>query len=136
MVVTEQIDALKTMQETPERYLLTPILQAIVLLQPLLTLLFALEAMAGGYYYTVTAALLRPIVFEVHATAAFDSAGLWTAGIKSMVFGAIIALSGYVAGKNTGRSANEVGRATRGAVVYASVFIIIADLVLNQWLVM
>ena len=54
----------------------------------------------------------------------------------SLVFGLIIALTGYQIGKNTGRSASEVGRASRSAVVYASMFIIMANLILNQLLVL
>ncbi len=132
MVVTEQLDALKTLKETPERYLLTPIIQAVLLLQPLLTLLFIGSALTGGYVYVTIGSLIRPRVYGYGILTAFNEVGLGIVVVKALVFGVIIALAGYQIGKTTGRSSGAVGRASRSAVVYASMFIIIADLILNQ----
>ena len=59
----------------------------------------------------------------------------WDVGsglVKGAVFGFLIALTGCYYGMNSGRGAQGVGRATKSAVVAASVLILAANYVLTE----
>ena len=52
--------------------------------------------------------------------------------VKGAVFGFIVALMGCYHGMNSGRGAQGVGRATKSAVVAASVLILAANYILTE----
>ena len=64
-----------------------------------------------------------------------DFLEFWDVGsglVKGAVFGALIALMGCWFGMNSGRGAQGVGRATKSAVVTASVLILASNYVLTE----
>jgi phospholipid/cholesterol/gamma-HCH transport system permease protein len=52
--------------------------------------------------------------------------------VKGAVFGFIVAIMGCYFGMNSGRGAQGVGRATKSAVVSASVLILAANYILTE----
>jgi len=66
---------------------------------------------------------------------AVDFLQLWdilSGMVKGAVFGFIVAIMGCYFGMNSGRGAQGVGRATKSAVVSASVLILAANYILTE----
>ena len=86
----------------------------------------------GGYLVGVTRLDFNAAAYLKNT---FDFLELWdvTSGlIKGAVFGFIVALCGCYFGMNSGRGAQGVGRATKSAVVTASVLIFAANYILTE----
>jgi len=133
MQVTEQIDALYILRTDPIDYLVLPRLFACCTMLPVLTLLSLLTGMAGGL---AIAMLLYGIPQQVFLDSAKNFLGLWdliSATIKSMVFGALIAVIGCSWGMTTTGGAKGVGQSTTTAVVTSLMAIFIANFFLS-WL--
>jgi len=134
MKVYEEIDALKTLDINPVRYLSMPRLIACLICVPALTLYADCVGMAGGALISH----LHPKIFISYATY-FDSlksalkfreigAGL----VKSLVFGGIISLVGCYVGFITSGGARGIGRSTTRAVVLSFMLILVADYFLTR----
>jgi phospholipid/cholesterol/gamma-HCH transport system permease protein len=131
MRVTEQIDALRTLATHPVDYLIVPRLAATIFALPLLTVESVAIGILGGY--GLCRGFLGP-----YATYAWDNMVVYTAVsdlaiglIKSVVFGAIIALVSCYKGMTCREGAEGVGRATTEAVVFSSIAILISNFFLT-----
>jgi phospholipid/cholesterol/gamma-HCH transport system permease protein len=129
MQVSQEIDALLVIGINPVRYLVAPLLAALVITLPCLTILANLAALLGGSVYcSIMINLPIPVFFD----RTFDSLVAWDVVqgiIKSMVFAATIALVGASNGFQVTAGAEGVGRATTRSVVLAIVYIILIDAV-------
>ena len=131
MRVTEQIDALRTLATHPVDYLVVPRLAATIVALPLLTIESVAIGIMGGY-------LLCRAFLGAYATYAWDNMVVYTGVpdlvtglIKSIVFGAIIAMVSCYKGMTCREGAEGVGRATTEAVVYSSIAILITNFFLT-----
>ncbi len=127
MQVNQEVDALRTLGISPIEFLVLPRVLALVAMMPLLTLYAILVGMLGGM--TVSVALFE-ITFVQYWTQTWASLTLdqFIIGLaKSLVFGALIAMSGCYQGIRAGGSASAVGAAATSAVVSAIVAIVVAD---------
>jgi phospholipid/cholesterol/gamma-HCH transport system permease protein len=132
MKVTEQIDALVTLSTNPLKYLAVPRLLAATLAVPVLVAVGDAIGIAGGWIVGVNRLGFNSAAY-LQNTADFLEAWDVTSGlIKGAVFGFLIALMGCFHGMNSGRGAQGVGRATKSAVVGASVAILAANYVLTE----
>src|SRR5438093_4005458 len=117
MRVDEEIDALRTLGLDPYHCLVFPRVIALVLVLPLLTILADVAAIAGG----LLVALLRlDITFAAYLVETRDAVQAWDvfSGIlKTVFFGANIALIACARGLATSGGAEGVGRSTTSAVV-------------------
>ncbi len=132
MKVTEQIDALVTLSTDPMKYLTVPRVLAATLSVPLLVAVGDSIGIFGGYLVG-TGRLGFNNAAYLHNTV--DFLELWdiTSGlIKGAVFGFLIALIGCYYGMNSGRGAQGVGKATKSAVVSASVMILASNYLLTE----
>src|SRR5690349_2153981 len=127
MQVTEQIDALTVMAIDPVQYLVSPRIAAGVISFPLLTSMFDVIGILGGYFIGVglmgapSASYFNGIAANLHGD---DIAG----GLyKALVFGLIVAWVSCYKGYNAQRMATGVSRATTEAVVLSSVLILMFD---------
>ena len=127
MRVSEQIDALETMNVSPLRYLVAPRLLAAVVTLPLLVLVGDLLGILGGYAVGAYRLDLNPELFLANAYEALDRIGVVSGLVKAAVFGFLIALIGCYFGYHSEGGADGVGRATTNAVVYASIMILVAN---------
>jgi phospholipid/cholesterol/gamma-HCH transport system permease protein len=132
MKVTEQIDALVTLSTDPMRYLVAPRLLAATLALPVLVAVGDAIGIFGGWFVGTTRLGFSSAVY-LTTTAEFLEPWDVTSGlIKAAVFGLIIAASGCYFGMHAGRGAQGVGRATKSAVVAASILILAANFLLTE----
>lgn len=137
--ISEQIDALHTMQINPLRYLVSPKITAAIISFPLLTAMFDLIGIAGGYISGVLLLGLNPGVYS-HSVQAYVVMSDITNGIvKAIVFAVIVSTvccyQGYFAHmRRDSHGAQAVGLATTSAVVTSCVLILVSDYVVTSLL--
>lgn len=133
MVVTEQIDALQMLKTDPIDYLVIPRVLACCVMVPVLSVLSFLTGMAGGVMIADNFYGISYSVFLDSARNFLNSWDLIAAVIKSIVFGALVAVIGASWGLTTTGGAKGVGQSTTTAVVTALLMIFIANFFLS-WL--
>jgi phospholipid/cholesterol/gamma-HCH transport system permease protein len=134
MVVTQQVDALRTMALDPVRYLVLPRVLGLTLMMPVLTMFANIVSIIGaylvsGYFLDIT---YQSFLESIHTF--FQVRDLIGGLIKSCVFGLLISLVGCFMGLTTTGGAKGVGKATISSFVLAAVFILVGDFML--WLIL
>ncbi len=141
MRISEQIDALKTMQIHPRRFVFSPRLAAAVISFPLLTALFDVVGIFGGY---LTGSLLLGInqtVYMDKVVSAVRMTDINGGFIKSFAFALIVTgvccFQGYYThiANHGGKGAKGVSMSTTNAVVSSCVYILICDYIITYFLV-
>ena len=131
MRVTEQIDALRALGADPVRYLVVPRFLACVLLIPTLTVVGDATGMLGGGFFATQVLGIDSFAFW-HHTFHFITAYDFLSGlVKSVFFGAAIAIVACHRGFHCGAGAEGVGRAATETFVYSFVLILAIDFVLG-----
>lgn len=126
MNANQEIDALKTFGFNPFDYLVLPRIFALVLMMPLLTIYSNVVGILGGML--VGAAVgIPPQLFWTEMLTIVDLTQASLGVIKSVFFGAAIAIAGCMQGMNSGASSAAVGAATTKAVVASITAVIILD---------
>jgi len=132
MKVTEQIDALTTLSTDPMKYLTLPRVLAATLAVPLLVGVGDAIGIMGGFLVGVGRLDFGAATY-LHNTIDFlETWDVVSGVIKGAVFGFIVALMGCYYGMESGRGAQGVGRATKSAVVAASVLILASNYILTE----
>ncbi len=134
MRITEQIDALSLMGLNPFRYLIVPRLLAAILTVPLLTAIFNVVGIFGGYLVGVKLLGVGQGVYFNEMANHVDMTDVLGGVYKSISFGALIAWVCSYKGYYTGFGAEGVSRATTQAVVLSSVFILVWDYFMTSFL--
>ncbi|HEU4726719.1 MAG TPA: ABC transporter permease, partial [Kofleriaceae bacterium] len=127
MRVSEEIDALRTMGFAPVPYLVVPRVLALAIAAPILALLGDLAAIVGGLVVAVTSMELTPRGYLNELRTAVVASDVWTGLVKSVVFGAAIAVIGCQQGLATRGAAAGVGRGTTATVVYCLFTLVVID---------
>ena len=135
MRVTEQIEAMECSGVDPYNYLVTTRIIAMIILMPILTIMADFVGIFGSFIaeFIATGATMKLYYQKVQ-----DYLFFWDVvpGIlKTSFFGFAIALIGAYKGFNTESGTQGVGRATTSAVVLASLWILIVDLLVVKLLV-
>jgi phospholipid/cholesterol/gamma-HCH transport system permease protein len=138
--ITEQIDALHTMRIDPLRYLISPKITAAIISFPILTTLFNLIGIVGGYISGVMLLGLNAGTYFHSIQANVVMKDISDGLIKSLVFAIIVATvccyQGYYAHlRKDSRGAKAVGLATTSAVVICCVLILVSDYVVTSLLI-
>lgn len=137
--ISEQIDALHTMRINPIRYLISPKIVAAIISFPLLTAVFDLIGIVGGYVSGVVLLGLNGGVY-LHSIKTYVVMGDIINGfVKSIVFAVIVVTvccyQGYfVHMRRDSHGAQAVGLATTSAVVISCVLILVSDYVVTSLL--
>jgi phospholipid/cholesterol/gamma-HCH transport system permease protein len=134
MKVTEQIDAIEASAINPYRLLAATRILACIVMLPLLTL--AADA-CGVFMGWFTQSLSEPLSLQHFIQVGFRGATLndfLPPTFKTAVFGLIIGLIACFQGMRTRGGAEGVGRAATSSVVLASLFVILADVVLVKFI--
>ncbi len=130
MRVTEQIDALEASAVDSFRYLVVTRVAACIIALPILTTIMNFAGMLGGFLAeTATTGMPLPLYFN-RAFSIVDLTDYVPATVKTMVFGFIIATMSSYLGFTTESGTEGVGRASTRAVVFSSMLIIVANVVL------
>ena len=127
MRISEQIDALELMGLNPYRYLIVPNFLAAVIALPLLTAIFNVIGIFGGYLIGVKLLGVGAGTYFGEMINYVDLEDITGGLYKSLSFGAIIAWVCCYKGFYTGFGAEGVSRATTQAVVLSSVLILVWD---------
>ncbi|GBF81792.1 MlaE family lipid ABC transporter permease subunit [Aphanothece sacrum] len=133
MRVTEQIDALYMLKTDPIDYLVVPRVLACCFMLPILNLLSLLTGMAGGLLISDGFYGISPHVFLTSAQNFLELWDLLTSVIKSIAFGALIAIIGCSWGLTTSGGAKGVGQSTTTAVVTSLLAVFVINFFLS-WL--
>ena len=127
MRITEQIDALTVMALNPMRYLVVPSLLAGLITFPMLTALFDVVGIFGGYLVGVQLLGLSEGTYFGEMKTFVDMNDVLTGFWKSLSFGVIVMWVSTYKGFHVGHGAEGVARATTQSVVLASVLILVWD---------
>jgi phospholipid/cholesterol/gamma-HCH transport system permease protein len=128
MKATEQLDGLRMMAIDPVDYVVRPKAWAMAVAMPLLSALFIVSAIAGGYFVgvrlmgidggTYMASMENSVDFDN------DVAGSL---LKAVVFGVIVALISTYRGYTAEPTSSGVSSATTSTVVLGSVTVLVFD---------
>jgi phospholipid/cholesterol/gamma-HCH transport system permease protein len=132
MQITEQIDALTVMALNPMRYLVAPSIVAGIITFPMMTALFDVVGIFGGYLVGVELLGLSEGTYFGEMQTFVDMADIMTGFWKSVSFGIIVTWVCTYKGFNVGHGAEGVARATTQAVVLSSVLILVWDYFLGS----
>jgi len=138
--ISEQIDALETMRIDPLRYLISPRITASIISFPLLTALFDLIGIIGGYISGVLLLGANAGAYLHRVQASMEMKDVTDGFIKAIVFAVIVSTvccyQGYFAHMRTdSHGAKAVGLSTTSAVVISCVLICVADYIVTSLLV-
>jgi phospholipid/cholesterol/gamma-HCH transport system permease protein len=131
MVVTEQIEALRSMGLEPARFLVVPRFVALLVMLPLLTIFADVVSIAGGAWIAQTYAHISYDSYLASVRQTIDFPDVIKGLLKALVFAAIIAMVGAYQGLSTRGGAAGVGKSTTGAVVLSIILIFIANFLLS-----
>ena len=131
MVVTEQIEALRSMGLEPPRFLVVPRLTALLVMLPLLTIFADVVSIAGGAWIAQTYAHISYDAFLTSVRQSISFTDVLKGVVKAFVFAIIIAMVGAYQGLSTRGGAAGVGQSTTGAVVLAIILIFISNFVMS-----
>jgi phospholipid/cholesterol/gamma-HCH transport system permease protein len=132
MRITEQIDELEILGLSPYRYLVVPTFVAALISVPLLTAIFNVVGIFGGY---LVGGRLLGVSAGTYFGEMSDYVGMKDvlAGFyKSVCFGGLIAWVCCYKGYTTGFGAEGVSKATTQAVVLSSVLILVFDYLITS----
>ena len=132
MKVTEQLDALVTLSTHPMKYLTVPRVLAGVLCVPLLVGIGDIIGIMGGFLVATGQLGFNPATYIKNTVDFLTTPDVTSSLIKGAVFGFIATLIGCYYGMNSGRGAQGVGGATKGAVATASILILAANFILTS----
>jgi len=138
--ISEQIDALGTMRIDPLRYLISPRVAASIISFPLLTAIFDVIGIIGGYISGVMLLGVNAGTYLYRVESSVDMKDVTDGFVKAIVFAVIVTTvccyQGYFAHTRTDSyGARAIGRATTAAVVISCVLILIADYVVTSLLI-
>jgi len=127
MRITEQIDALTVMALNPLRYLVAPSILAGLVTFPLMTAIFDVVGIFGGYLVGVELLGLSQGTYFGEMQTFVDMQDIMTGFWKSLSFGVVVTWVCTYKGFNVGHGAEGVAKATTDAVVLSSVLILVWD---------
>ncbi|NJN86375.1 MAG: MlaE family lipid ABC transporter permease subunit [Leptolyngbyaceae cyanobacterium SL_7_1] len=131
MRVSEQIDALQMLKTDPVDYLVLPRVLACGVMVPVMTVLGLAIGMVGGIATADFFYHLSPAEFLSSLRQFLELKDLFSVVLKSMIFGALLAVIGCNWGLTTTGGVRGVGRSTTAAVVTAWVLIFMINFVIS-----
>ena len=127
MVVTEEIDALRSLGISPVELLVLPRVFALLVVLPLLTMFADVLGLAGGMIMARARLGVDYAGFIDRLPHAVDAGTLLLGIGKAPIFAAIIVVVGCFQGLRTRDGADSVGAQTTRAVVQSIFLVIVAD---------
>jgi len=128
MVATEQLDALRMMSVDPVDLVVTPRAAAMVCVMPLLSALFIVCGLFGGYAVGVGLMGVDPGAYMGSLRSSVDfHDDVLGSFLKALVFGVLVGLIATYRGYTATPTSAGVGSATTATVVVGSVSILIFD---------
>ena len=132
MVVTDQVDAIRTLGASPIKKIVVPKVLATLIMLPCLTILADAIGLAGGLFVSVFQLRVEAPFYLSQVNSSLLIGDVLSGLGKSVYFGFAIATVGCYVGLNTSGGADGVGRSTTQSVVIASLAILIGDFFLTK----
>lgn len=136
MQMAQEIDALRVMGVSPVRYLVAPILVAMLVMMPALTILSNLMAMLGGGMISIMELHISLSTYFEKVLSVLEPTDIWQGLFKSLIFGVLLTLVATGNGFNASGGAEGLGRATTRSVVLCISAIVVADMVFTFFLIL
>ncbi len=137
MKISEEVDALSTMNINPNLFLVLPRMFAAFLVMPILTLFSDLFAIAGGLLVGVTMLDLTVSGYTNQTINTLTLFDVFWGVFKSGIFALLISWTGCLKGFQVRGGSAGVGKATTSAVVTSIFLIVLSDsllvVILRYW---
>jgi len=132
MVVTQQLDGLRMLSIDPVSFAIKPKAAAMLTVTPMLTAMFIICGIYGGYLVDVGILKGDPgsYMAGLHSAISFQ-VDIACCLLKSMIFGAMLGLVATYRGYTSEPTAEGVSAATTSAVVIASVGVLLCDYIIT-----
>jgi len=135
MRISEQIDALTAMALNPVRYLIVPNIVAAIIVFPLLTCIYDVIGIYGGYLVGVKILGISSGTYYSLMKGYLDIKDVLIGLYKSISFGIIVSWVCCYKGFYTGYGAVGVSKSTTEAVVMSSILILVWDYSLGSFFI-
>ena len=131
MKVTEQVDAIKTLKVDPIGYYFAPRLLSAAVTIPMVTIIADFVGILGGMYVAYLTIGLHPHRYIASVWAWLKLKDFYISIFKALVFGILIADVCATQGYETEGGAKEVGISTTQAAIKSTIYMLIADFIIN-----
>jgi len=131
MVITEEVDAIKSMALDPVRYTIVPKMHASIFTLPFLTILADFMGIIGGMIVSYFYLDLSIMTFYNRMSTVLFTKDIFIGTFKSIIFAILIVQTGSYYGFNVKGGSEAVGRYTTAAVVTSIFLVILADSILG-----
>ena len=140
MRITDQIDALEVMDISPIAFLVSPRLAASIIVFPLLTAIFDIVGIIGGYLTGVKLLGINSGLYFYRISSSVTMEDVAGGFYKAVLFALLVAIiccyQGYFTHRRRDATGPEgVGNATTSAVVLSCVMVLCGDYVLTSFMV-
>jgi phospholipid/cholesterol/gamma-HCH transport system permease protein len=132
MKVTEQIDAMRALGTDPIQKLVTPRVIATCVMLPLLTIIADFVGMVGGFLIAKFVLSIESRQYWTSVWRALEWNDVTQGLLKPLVFAMIVSLMGCFYGLRTTGGTQGVGKSTTQAMVLATVFIFVLDVLITK----
>ena len=132
MQVTSQVDAIKTLKVDPVGYFFTPRIVAAGLTVPMVVLLAEFIGILSGLIVCFFTINLHPNRYINSVWAWLNTRDIYISLFKAFVFGILISLVCATQGYITKGGAKEVGISTTLASIKSTVYMLVADFLINM----
>jgi len=127
MVVTSEIDALRTMAIDPIEFVLTPKYLAAIIVIPCLTVASSAFGILAGWAFMYIETKINLGMYLDYIFNSIDMRDVFSGLLKSLIFATIIVQVGCREGFRVRGGPDAVGRSTTSAVVRSTFLVILAD---------
>ncbi|MFO0936312.1 MAG: ABC transporter permease [Gemmataceae bacterium] len=130
MKLSEQVDALELIGVSPMARLVGPRVLACILAAPLLHILVSLLAIGGGFLAESLSGSANWLRYRSAVLSELQFNEVLFAGLKTIVFGALVGVTGCFFGMKASGGSEGVGQAATRSVVASCLLVLLADVLL------
>ena len=131
MQVTSQVDAIKTLKVDPVGYYFAPRILAAAITVPMVVIIAELVGITGGLIVSNATIHLHPARYITSVWLWLSTKDIYISLLKAFIFGILIALVCATQGYETHVGAKDVGESTTKAAVLSTVYMLLADFIIN-----
>ena len=131
MQVTSQVDAIKTLKVDPVGYYFAPRILAAAITVPMVVIIAELVGITGGLIVSNATIHLHPARYITSVWLWLSTKDIYISLLKAFIFGVLIALVCATQGYETHGGAKDVGESTTKAAVLSTVYMLLADFIIN-----
>lgn len=131
MKVTEQIDAIKTLHVNPIGYYFAPRIIAAAVTVPMVVIIAEFLGIVGGMMVAYSAIGLHPNRFLNTVWLLLNTRDIYISLFKAVIFGILITVVCATQGYSTTGGAKDVGVSTTQSAIKSTVYLLIADFLIN-----